>query len=541
MATKELPAYGDEYMHDEEEPTKCVGQRRGGWTTFPFITVSALGLSIAAAGWTTNLIVYLIQKFNIKSIHATEISNVVNGCTSFFPIVGAIIADSYVGNFFVILGSSILSLLGLVLLTLTATLDSLRPKDCKEHLETCEASSQFQLAILFSAITLVSIGMGGTRFTLATMGADQFDKRKDQGTFFNWYFFTFYLATIIGITAIVYVEDNVSWGLGYILCLAINAIGLAIFIFGKRYYRHIKPHGSPFTSIARVIVATIRKKKVLLSSESKDYYYGDIKGTFSPAVLGPTSRFRFLNRAAMKVEGDAQQQGKLSESWSLCTVQQVEDFKSLIKISPLWSSSIFLHTPIAIQMGLMVLQALAMDRHIGSHFSIPSSSFLVFTLLATAIALSVFDRFLFPVWKKLTHRSMTPLVRIGIGHILNIIGMACSALVESRRLHVVRTHNLTHQPSSVTPMSALCTATAMISLVIAVAFYLSTALIDLFQRITGWLPDNINEGRIDNVFWMLVIIGVINFGYYSTCAMLYKYNNIVEDSEQKSETAVTDA
>ncbi|KAF5184065.1 NRT1/ PTR FAMILY 2.7 [Thalictrum thalictroides] len=67
----------------------------------------------------------------------------------------------------------------------------------------------------------------------------------------------------------------------------------------------------------------------------------------------------------MKVEGDDQQQGKLSESWSLCTVQQVEDFKSLIKICPLWSSSIFLHTPIAIQMSLMVLQALAMDRHVG--------------------------------------------------------------------------------------------------------------------------------------------------------------------------------
>ncbi|KAF5203145.1 NRT1/ PTR FAMILY 2.7-like, partial [Thalictrum thalictroides] len=292
MASKELPASGDEYIHDEEETMECAGlQTRGGWTTFPFITVSALGLSIASAGWTTNLIVYLIQKFNIKNIHATEISNVVNGCTSFFPIVGAIIADSFMGNFFVILGSSILSLLGLVLLTLTATLDSLRPKDCKEDLETCEASSQFQLAILFSAITLVSIGMGGTRFTLATMGADQFDKIKDQGKFFNWYFFTFYLATIIGITVIVYVEDNVSWGLGYILCLAVNAIGVAIFICGKRYYRHIKPSGSPFTSIARVIVATIRKKKVLLSSASKDYYYGDIKGTLFPAVLVPTSRF----------------------------------------------------------------------------------------------------------------------------------------------------------------------------------------------------------------------------------------------------------
>ncbi|KAF5184548.1 NRT1/ PTR FAMILY 2.7-like, partial [Thalictrum thalictroides] len=110
MATKELP-FSVEYMHDEEAPAICVGQKKGGWITFPFVTVSLMGLTIAAAGWMTNLIVYLIQKFNIKNIHATEISNVVSGCTCFFPIVGAIIADSFVGNFFVILVSSILSLL----------------------------------------------------------------------------------------------------------------------------------------------------------------------------------------------------------------------------------------------------------------------------------------------------------------------------------------------------------------------------------------------------------------------------------------------
>ncbi|PIA28753.1 hypothetical protein AQUCO_06700043v1 [Aquilegia coerulea] len=76
----------------------------------------------------------------------------------------------------------------------------------------------------------------------------------------------------------------------------------------------------------------------------------------------------------------------------------------------------------------------------------------------------------------------------------------------------------------------------MISLLVAAGFYLSTALIDLIQKVTGWLPDNINEGRIDNVFWVLVVIGVINLGYYITCAMLYRYKN-VENAEEKSEIA----
>ncbi|KAF5201689.1 hypothetical protein FRX31_008723, partial [Thalictrum thalictroides] len=60
-----------------------------------------------------------------------------------------------------------------------------------------------------------------------------------------------------------------------------------------RYYRHIKPRGSPFTSLARVIVATIRKKKMVLSSESKDYYHGCMDGTMFNTIISPTSSFRY--------------------------------------------------------------------------------------------------------------------------------------------------------------------------------------------------------------------------------------------------------
>lgn len=276
---------------------------------------------------------------------------------------------------------------------------------------------------------------------------------------------------------------------------------------------------------------------------------------------------RFLNRAALKTVSETEQGRKLTESWSLCTVQQVEDLKNLIRILPLWSTGPFLSTPIGIVMGLMAIQALSMDRHLGPHLSVPAGTFLVFAQIATAVSLSVLDRFLFPMWKKLTRRSMTPLVRVGIGHVLNIIAIVLSALVEIRRLHLVRSHNLTHQPHSIVPMSAFwlvaplfivgvgeafhlpgqvalyyqefpvslrSTATAMIALQIACGFYFSTALIDLFQKVTVWLPDNTNEGRIDNVFWVSVGISVVNFGYYIACAVLYKYKNL-ESSEQKPE------
>ncbi|KAK7840106.1 protein nrt1/ ptr family 2.5 [Quercus suber] len=32
---------------------------------------------------------------------------------------------------------------------------------------------------------------------------------------------------------------------------------------------------------------------------------------------------------------------------------------------------------------------------------------------------------------------------------------------------------------------------------------MSTALIDVVQRVTRWLPNNINNGRLDNMYWFI--------------------------------------
>jgi peptide/histidine transporter 3/4 len=132
--------------------------------------------------------------------------------------------------------------------------------------------------------------------------------------------------------------------------------------------------------------------------------------------------------------------------------------------------------------------------------------------------------------------------------------MAVSAVVEFKRLNIAQDQSVAivpmhvlwlfpqlvlvgigeafHFPGQISlyyqefPASLKSTSTAMISLVIGIAFYLSTGLIDLVQRFTSWLPDNIDNGKADNVYWMLVVIGVVNFGYYLVCAKLYKYQNV---------------
>ncbi|KAE8680701.1 Protein NRT1/ PTR FAMILY 2.7 [Hibiscus syriacus] len=537
------------------------GRERGGWVTFFFISATLTGLMIAGWGWLTNLIVYLIEEFNVKSIDATQIANVVNGSINLIPIIGAVLADSFLGSFHVVSISSLFSLLGIIVLTLTATLSHLRPH-CETDSSLCNGPSKLHLAVLYSGITLASIGLGVVRFILATLGANQFDNPQDQGRFFNWFFFTFYAACVVSSIGIVYVEDNISWGLGFGICAAFNFLGFIIFLLGNRFYRHDKPRGSPYTSLARVIVAAIRKRKVLVSSESKDYHHEINDEDGKSIATMPKRSFRFLNNAAMKTEGDINSDGSIAKPWRLCSVQQVEDLKTLVRISPLWASTVFLTTPIAIQNNMTVLQALAMDRHLGSDFKIPAGSITIVVLISSATFIALLDRFLYPNWKNLTGRSLTPLQKIGTGHVFNILSMAISAVVESKRLKTAHENHLQgqqggtaavvpmlalwlfpqlivvgigeafHFPGNVSlyyqefPVSMKSTATSMISIVVGVAFYVSATAVDLIRNVTGWLPDDINEGRLDSVYWIFVVLGLLNFGYFLLCAKLYRYQNL---------------
>ena len=70
-----------------------------------------MGLSIAVSGWANNLIVYMIEKFHVRSIDATQTFNIAAASTSLLPMIAAILADSLLGCYSVIWMSSLVSIL----------------------------------------------------------------------------------------------------------------------------------------------------------------------------------------------------------------------------------------------------------------------------------------------------------------------------------------------------------------------------------------------------------------------------------------------
>lgn len=191
---------------------------------------------------------------------------------------------------FLYLSSKILQ--GLILLALTALLDPLRPPSCEAGARFCQSPSKTQLAVLYTSLALASFGSAGTQFTLAAMGAGQFANPNHQRCFFNWHFFTYYVATLVSLVGIIYIEDNLSWALGFALCAVANLLALVIFVLGRRYYCLLKPQGSPYTALARVMVAAFHKRNVLLSSNSQDYCHEPQEGHQKMSVTTPSNNFK---------------------------------------------------------------------------------------------------------------------------------------------------------------------------------------------------------------------------------------------------------
>ncbi|XP_042067070.1 protein NRT1/ PTR FAMILY 2.7-like [Salvia splendens] len=187
----------------------------------------------------------------------------------------------------------------------------LRPPSCEKGSIFCKHPTP-QAGLLYLSLALLSVGDGATHFTLASMGANQLDTTKHQGIFFNWYLFTLYLANSVSLTVMVYVEEHLGWGWGFTTFTMANLIGLVVFLCGTKFYRFVKPTGSPFKSLACVIVATIKKRKISLSPQTGDYHHdGD-------GLNSPTPFFKLLNRAAVKSEEESS--SNIVNPWKLCTV-----------------------------------------------------------------------------------------------------------------------------------------------------------------------------------------------------------------------------
>ncbi|KAJ6775867.1 TRANSPORTER putative-RELATED [Salix koriyanagi] len=507
---------------------------------------------LGTIGSSTNLAVYLTTVFNMRSVTATTLLNIFNGTTNLAPLIGAYISDTYLGRYKTLGFASVFSFLGMVVLMLTAAIATMHPPKCAPG-AACVGPTTWQLAFLLSGLAFLVTGAGGIRPCNLAFGADQFNPNTESGkrgitSFFNWYYFTFTFAMMVSVTVIVYVQSN----------------------------------GSPITTAAQVIVAATKKRGLEVPDDNSAMsLFNHIPAKSINAKLPSTEQFRCLDKAAVITdENQVNLDGSANNPWKLCSIQQVEEVKCLLRIIPIWSTSIIYHIPLLQQQTFAVFQALQMDRRLGSgSFKVPAASYIIFTMLTLTIWIPIYDRIIVPFLQKLTGKDggITLLQRMGIGMILAIICTVVSGLVEEKRRHVALTRptlGLTNKGAAISSLSgmwlvpqlALSGLSEGFSYIAQIEFYykqfpenmrsiagsaffagsalanyLSGFLVSIVHQITSgsktgdWLDDDLNKGRLDYFYYVVAGLGILNFGYFLLCARWYRYKD-ADDSSARTAT-----
>lgn len=260
--------------------------------------------------------------------------------------------------------------------------------------------------------------------------------------------------------------------------------------------------------------------------------------------------------------------GSAANRWRLCSVQQVEEVKCVLRVLPTWFAAVIFHLMINQQHTYAVFQAQQSNRRLGNiSFKIPAASYVVFMMLSMTIWIPIYDRIFVPFLRRLTGKEggITLLQRMGIGIGISIITMLVSGVVEEhRRTTALTKPTVGFQPrrGAVSSMSGmflipqfalagLADAFTSIGLVefyykqfpenmrsiggslffcaLAGSSYLSSLLITIVHQTTqgaatgNWLPEDLNKGRLDYYYYMIAGLEVLNLGYFLVYARWYEY------------------
>ncbi|XP_057801306.1 protein NRT1/ PTR FAMILY 5.7-like isoform X2 [Salvia miltiorrhiza] len=489
---------------------------------------------------------------------AAKSCNYWSGVTTIMPLLGGFLADAYLGRFSTVMLSSLIYIMGLLLLTMSRVVPGLRPLDAG----SAGGSHRVHEVVFFLAMYLISVGTGGHKPSLESFGADQFDddhpiEKRKKMSFFNWWCFGLCCGLLLGVTVIVYIQDHVGWAVADIILTTVMVSTTAIIWIGRPLYRYRKPMGSPLTPMMQVIVAAFVKRRLPYPVDS-DQLYEIPKSDKNQGgrLLLHTNKLRFLDKAAI-VEDEVVSKEK-ANPWRLASVTKVEEVKLIINMIPIWLTTLPFGICVAQSSTFFIKQSTTLNRAIAGDFTIPPASVYGFAAVSLVVSIAIYDRILVPFLRRVTgdERGINILQRIGIGMVFSVATMVVAALVERKRLRVVEAspagNSLSMSVFWLAPQYVIIAVGDCFTLVglqeyfydqvpdsmrsLGIAFYLSVLgassflsglLITVVDGVTArsWFGKDLNASRLDYFYWLLAGITAGNLFIYSFVAQSYSYKN----------------
>ncbi|XP_058985772.1 peptide transporter family 1 isoform X2 [Musca domestica] len=334
-------------------------------------------------GMRTILVLYLTSKLQYDDDTSTVLFHVFTMLVYLCPLVGAIVADSWLGKFKTILNLSIVYAIGGVIMALGAVPVLKLPVQ----------------AVTILGLVLIAIGTGGIKPCVSAFGGDQFrlpEQEKQLATFFSLFYFAINAGSMIStsVTPILREDvhcfgDNDCFSLAFGVPAVLMLLSVVIFVAGKRLYVMKPPAGNMILGVSRCISQAIsgwrRERKTKPKPHWLDYA--------EPAVGS----------------------------------KMVSDVKTLLKILVLFLPFPVFWALFDQQGSRWTFQATRMDGEIFGFFIKPDQMQVVNPLLILAF-IPLFDYVLYPLLSMVGIRR--PLQKLTLGGLLAAGAFLLSAFVE---------------------------------------------------------------------------------------------------------------
>ncbi|EFJ40034.1 hypothetical protein VOLCADRAFT_70090, partial [Volvox carteri f. nagariensis] len=526
---------------------------------------------LAYYGLATNLVMYITTVMGGDPADAAIQVSVFEGTCYLTPLIGAYLADSRWGRYKTILVFSSVYLVGMVMLALTSWLPGLTPPDGDE-------ATWPQLGALIASLSVIALGTGGIKPNVSAFGADQFNEADPQAnkakeSFFNWFYLAINVGSLIACTVIVFIQDQVSWTLGFSVPAVAMATAVLLFVAGRNVYRHVLPTESPMERVVRVVAAAVHNSiSGAPPTNGHNHYKNSNHHLHHHAMLGgglsasPLPSYLDL-AAAGRVsdsEGGAGGRRRFQRNMS------VEEVKMVLRLMPVFFTTM-LYWTIYTQMGsFFVQQGNLMAREVvlpftSTHFHVPSASMSLFNTLSIILLIPVYDKLLEPAIAR-CRGKITLLQRIGWGMVLALVSMLVAAAVEWYRLRSLdMCRNGADPPLHLGSLSIFwqapqyfivgasevlasigqleffydqapdvmrsCSMALQLAST-AIGSYLSGIIVWAVQlgspAIAGrqWLPRDLNNGRLDLFFVFMAALMAISTASFVVVAMSYTYKQV---------------
>uniref|UniRef100_A0A3B4AAU5 Solute carrier family 15 member 1 n=1 Tax=Periophthalmus magnuspinnatus TaxID=409849 RepID=A0A3B4AAU5_9GOBI len=328
------------------------------------------------------LVLYFKYFLNWNDDFATSIYHVFVALCYLTPILGAIVADSWLGKFKTIIYLSIVYALGQIAMAISAVHDI-----TDQNRDGTPDNMTFHVVLSMVGLFLIALGTGGIKPCVAAFGGDQFtnEQENQRRTFFSVFYLCInggsLLSTII--TPILRAQQcgihtkMECYPLAFGVPAALMVVALVVFIVGSPMYFKAKPQGNIMLDVCKCIGFAIKNR---YKHRSKQY----------------PKREHWMDWAEEKY-------GKLL----------IAQIKMVLKV-------LFLYLPLPMfwtlfdQKGVFIVQPDQMQTF---------NPILILTLVP------IMDNIIYPLIKKCGF-NFSPLKRMTVGMFLAAMAFVCAAVVQ---------------------------------------------------------------------------------------------------------------